>query len=559
MICAGDSLADGGQTEAEVAIVGAGPVGIALAMRLLGRVGRIFLIEAGTDKFAPVESASYFRAAEVNDPRHMPTELYRRRMLGGTSTIWGGRCTAFDPEDFAPAAGRSGWPITYAQMQAHVAEALEFFDAGSAEYSASTVFPRHGIPPDPAGSDLVLDRIERWSKPTDAWRKFGSVLGRSADVTVIYGAACVNIVTSDDGNRVSSLSLRTSSGRLHVIRAPTTVLACAGFETPRLLLASRGQRSCGIGNEHDLVGRFYMAHLASDARNAGAIRFANPAQALAFDFEKMRDGIYGRRVLLLSPAARKREGIGNIVFRPSRPPIDDAAHRDPVLSAMFLARSVLIPAEYMRSMAVNARVASLLTQTAHIGNVVRGIPKLGGFGIDWMRRRVFARRKLPAVFLYRKDGSYPLEFNAEHRPNRDSRVRLGDEVDPFGVPRLIVEWRMGEDEIEGIGRAYRLLAAAVAQSGLGEVLLDADLHAGIERTLVAQGGVHIGTARMGDDARSGVVDGNGEVWGTRGLFVAGTATFVSSGFASPTLTAVALAFRLGDHLIARQSGRPAVG
>jgi choline dehydrogenase-like flavoprotein len=57
---------------------------------------------------------------------------------------------------------------------------------------------------------------------------------------------------------------------------------------------------------------------------------------------------------------------------------------------------------------------------------------------------------------------------------------------------------------------------------------------------------------MGADASASVVDMHGEVWGTHGLFAAGTAIFPTSGFANPTLTAVALAFRLAEHLIRRQ-------
>jgi choline dehydrogenase-like flavoprotein len=58
---------------------------------------------------------------------------------------------------------------------------------------------------------------------------------------------------------------------------------------------------------------------------------------------------------------------------------------------------------------------------------------------------------------------------------------------------------------------------------------------------------------MGADPRTGVVDQNGELWGVHGLFVAGAAIFPTSGFANPTLTAVALAFRLAEHLIRRKS------
>ena len=224
---------------------------------------------------------------------------------------------------------------------------------------------------------------------------------------------------------------------------------------------------------------------------------------------------------------------------------------------MFLAKSRLIPAEYMRSLAVGSRV-SLLQHRAHIANVLKDLPKLAGFGIDWMRRRTFATRKLPAVFLYRKDGTYPLEFNAEQMPNPESRVTLGAGVDALGMPRLKVEWRMHESEVATLCRAYEVLAAAVAKSGIGTVLLGSDLPDAMQRSLVPQGGVHIGTARMGADPHTGVVDPNGELWGTKGLFVAGTATFPTSGFASPTLTAVALAYRLAEHLARRQTGAKVV-
>jgi choline dehydrogenase-like flavoprotein len=155
--------------------------------------------------------------------------------------------------------------------------------------------------------------------------------------------------------------------------------------------------------------------------------------------------------------------------------------------------------------------------------------------------------------LYRTDGTYPLEFNAEHMPNRDSRVMLGREIDPFGMPRLVVQWQIRDSEIAWICKAYRVLEAAIAKSGLGCVRLDSDLPGAVQQALVPQGGHHIGTVRMGADPHTGVVDRNGELWGIRGLFVAGSAIFPTSGFANPTLTAVALAFRLAEHLIRRRT------
>jgi choline dehydrogenase-like flavoprotein len=553
MIRSGATLADGGTTHAEVAIVGAGPVGVAVAIRLAGRAGRIVLIEAGGTQFKTNDNLNYFRAERVDDTRHGPTELNRRRMLGGTSSVWGGRCIPFDPEDFAQTPDRPGWPIAFAEFEAYVADALEFLDAGPPEFSATAALPNYPVRSGLYSTDLVLDCIERYSKPTNAWRKWRDHLARLREVTVIHSVACTEVLTSVEGTRVVALELRNVLQKRHKVVAGTIVLACGGLETPRLLLASRRTHSRGLGNGRDFVGRFYMAHLVSSAENAGVLRFAEAATARAFDFNKTIDRVYSRRMILLSPEARRREGLPNIVFRPNRPPIDNASHRDSVLSTMFLVRSLLIPAEYARSLtAKQGSFPMFQAWREHIGNIVADIPGLARFGSKWVTQRMLSKRKLPSVFLYRRDGKYPLEFNAEQKPSWDSRVTLGSETDSLGMPRLVVQWRYQNAELDAICRAYRVLASAVAQSGLGEVELEPDLLDSVQRALVPQGGHHIGTVRMGDDASSSVVNPNGEVWGCRGLFVAGTAVFPTSGFANPTLTAVALAFRLAEYLVLRR-------
>ena len=164
----------------------------------------------------------------------------------------------------------------------------------------------------------------------------------------------------------------------------------------------------------------------SNANNVGTFLFKDPRFARNFDFGRTVDGVYARRMILLSPEARQREGLRNIVFRLSRPAIDDAQHGDPVLSAAHLSRRLLIPPEYVRSM--SAKLGGLPTLhewLAHGGNIVRNPLSLTQFAADWMLRRVIAERKLPSIFLYRKDGSYPLEFNAEQLPLSDSRVDSG--------------------------------------------------------------------------------------------------------------------------------------
>ena len=64
----------------------------------------------------------------------------------------------------------------------------------------------------------------------------------------------------------------------------------------------------------------------------------------------------------------------------------------------------------------------------------------------------------------------------------------------------------------------------------------------------AYGGHHIGTARMGSDPNSSVVDADCRVHGIANLYVDGAATIPTSSQANPTLTLVALSLRMAEHL-----------
>lgn len=554
MILPAEHLPPDTPAEFDIAIVGAGAIGVAIARRLAGRrIGRIVLVEAGGSRFDPKLQRQFFATADVADHRHPPGELYRRRMLGGTTSIWGGRCIPMEPDDFAPTERRSGWPITYDDVARYYPDALEFLQAGTADFHAGTALAALALPACRDDAGLDMDQIERFSEPTDVWKKWGAALAGDPDVTVLHDGTCTSIITTPTGDRAVGLRLTTSSDQRRDIVASRIVLACGGLETPRLLLASDEAKLCGIGNENDLVGRCYMTHLAGDF---GYLRLTEAKTVRAFDYATTPDGIYARRLIRLTPSVRTSRAIGNIVFRPTIPRIDNAAHRDAVLSAMFVTKRLIIP-EYARRLtgygpASHHREA----WSSHLVNIARGLPNLAAFSGKWLRRRILATRKLPSVFLRRADATYPLEFNAEQSPNADSRVLLGSERDPFGARRLIIRWSASDADIQSVAVAYQALTAAFERSSLGTISLGPDPHLKIRDAVIALAGHHMGTVRMGADPRSGAIDRNAEVWGTRGLYVCGAAIFPTSGFANPTLTAVALAFRLADHLIQqrRQTG-----
>ena len=93
-----------------------------------------------------------------------------------------------------------------------------------------------------------------------------------------------------------------------------------------------------------------------------------------------------------------------------------------------------------------------------------------------------------------------------------------------------------------------MLARQLGRHGLGrlQVLVEDD-----EFTWPAElggGRHHMGTTRMHADPKRGVVDANCRVHDVENLYVAGSSVFPTSGAANPTLTLVALALRLADHL-----------
>jgi choline dehydrogenase-like flavoprotein len=177
----------------------------------------------------------------------------------------------------------------------------------------------------------------------------------------------------------------------------------------------------------------------------------------------------------------------------------------------------------------------------HLRNVVRGYRDVG---------RTLARR---AGQLVRPRIVIALRAVIEATPNRDSRVRLGSRKDHFGMPRVEVDWRLNASDQRGLRRLLSLMNEEFGRRGLGTLLVDREVFEDGWHASMTGGKHHIGTTRMHTDPRQGVVDADCRVHGMANLYVAGSSVFPTGGYANPTLTIVALAIRLADHLKSRGS------
>ena len=547
-------IPNGATLHTDVCIIGAGPAGIALALDLSGRGLSVMLLESGYLELDTKTQALY--EGEVADERmHSPPDKYRQRRLGGSSAIWGGRCMPMDPVDFESRdyVANSGWPISYSDLFPYYPKANELAEAGRFSYESSEALGPH-VAPMIRGFDSSKIRttgLERFSCPTHFGTRYFKRLQLAPGIKVWLGANCVRLGLHADGRSLQSTEFATLSGTRFSVVARATVLATGGIETARLMLASRDISLAGVGNVHDVVGRYYMCHIAG---NVGTLSLKGSPSNVLHGYEMAPEGIYCRRRLSVTAEEQRRRGLANAVARLHFPRITDPSHRNGVLSGLFLARK-LISYEYGKRLN-DGNTATLGTYTRHLLNVIADPLDTSAFLAHWLTKRTLADRKFPSVILRNRTNRFSLEMHGEQTPIANSRVTLSDQVDALGTPKVRVDWRYCAADIESLRRTLDLMAEEFEASGTGRFEYQRET---LEQDLTrfgAYGGHHIGTTRMGDDVRSSVVNADCQVHSVHNLFIAGSAVFPTSSQANPTLTLIALALRLGDTLSKRLDTRP---
>ena len=527
----------------DVCVAGGGAAGLTLAQALSGAGLTVLVLEAGGLKQTKAGQEPY--EGELVDPQTHPwLHHFRVRAIGGASRIWGGRCIPYDPIDFAQRSWvpGPGWPLSLQSLTPYYEAAQVAAEAGPFDYDPATALPgRQAEYVRGLDGPTVATRLERFSRPTDFWKRYGQALARDPDVHVLMQAPLRAIRLKAGGAGVDHLEVARPDGSSARVRARRYVLAAGGLETVRVMLASDDIKACGVGGDHGQLGRYYMSHLAAAV---GEVRFNRPDE-VAFDYEQDAQGVYVRRRLTLTTEAQRQAECLNIVFRTHLPDAADPAHGDPILSAMFMVKDLLL---YEYSRKFRERKITLNDRARHLGNILGGAPRLAQFSRNFVGRRWFSDRQLPSVVLGSKTGVYALEFHAEQTPNPDSRLTLSEQRDSLGVRRLRVDWRTSAQDYESLKRAYARLAEELERTKTGVLRYDPDQLEAKAREDGAYGGHHLGAARMSIDPRQGVVDTDCRVHGVGDLFLASGAVLPTSSQANPTLTILALSLRIADQL-----------
>ena len=146
--------------------------------------------------------------------------------------------------------------------------------------------------------------------------------------------------------------------------------------------------------------------------------------------------------------------------------------------------------------------------------------------------------------------SYGMFTRAEQLPNPQSRVVLSNEKDELGIPRANLHWALSPIDKKTVFNINKLLGQQIGAAGIGRVklrdfLLDGDVQL---PDYTSGGWHHLGTTRMSEDPKKGVVDANCKIHGIDNLYVAGSSCYATGGAVNPTLTVVAISLRLANHI-----------
>jgi choline dehydrogenase-like flavoprotein len=519
------TLPEGSRVEADLCIIGAGAAGITIAREFNGRGIQVCLLESGGIEFDD-ETQALYEGKNVGLP-YYDLDTCRLRYFGGTTNHWSGWCRPLSPIDFEarPHVPYSGWPIARSDLDPYYERANEILEIGP-YLSGERYLEEYQIRPPEFSRELLQGDCWRFSPPTRFNESYRHELDKSDDVKVLIYANATNIQANSTASAVDHVEVRSLTGVRGLVVAKIFVLACGGVENARLLLLSNGVEAQGLGNRHLLVGRFFMDHPEVQVATVVSDK-ADDLQEL-FDYrESPKTGIPGQPCLLASREVQQEKGILNYTAQFSFPgkvwQQQTRGWQRDIYRSWFKGD---IPKDYWRL--VKSRV-------------VRDL------------------RRLPAdAYEYLGYGDAPkslLNIVGEPAPLPDSRVMLSAERDRLGLSHAILDWRLSELDKRSIVELVKVIGREFGRLNMGRVkmadwLMDegntwpADLHGGKH---------HMGTTRMADDPKNGVVDSNCRMHGIDNLYVAGSSVFPTYGSGAPTLTIVALSLRLAEHLQRRMT------
>ena len=520
MIIDARQIPSGTKLSADICIIGAGAAGISLATKLARSQFRVCLLESGG--FKPDRKTQSLNHAE-NIGRHYELLSTRTRFLGGGTNCWGGWSRPLDEINFERREWLqySGWPFERTELNQYYKEAIalcglrpefsiEAWEHVQKESSTPFLSIREG-------------RVTSELTQLAPRRHFGNLVRGEIDktenfTTYIYTNA-IELETNDTAQNVSQVMAKTLSGNTFSILAKVFVLAAGAVENARLLLISNKTQTVGLGNGNDLVGRFFMEHPYA------------PSMPLIMISPKVNTDIYDSnyaffKLPIVAHLNLTRQTLITERIQNSRSFIvshfvgDESDGMDALKYLFMTARISVAPKDFSH------RVYNIIRDAPSISTAI-----LGRF---WRPRFLLKNRKLVT--------------HIEPAPNPNSRVTLSTHRDILGSNKARLDWKLSPEDTYTFWRTQEIISEELERSGLAKLERISAFDEFDLPEKISGSWHQMGTTRMGHDPKISVVDKDCRVHGVGNLFVSGASVFPTVGDDVPTLTIIALALRLADHL-----------
>ncbi len=538
---------NGTAIDCDVCVIGGGAAGLTILRELAGSATSVVLLEGGGLEADGVSQALY-AGTSVGLPYERLTTA-RSRYLGGSTNCWGGFSRPLEPGDFEvrPWIPDSGWPISRDSLLPYYERAQSVLGLGPYQYGNAywrkRIASPHAdlLPVDEEDGDFE-NRVAQLSPPIRMGEAYRNDIDHAANITGFLNANVTELDTNASATAVERVCVSTLDGPSFTVRARIFVLCCGGIENARLLLLSNRVQAAGLGNGRDLVGRYFADH---PRFKSSALRLTDQRRhrtlydvSLCLSRRRLKRP-HPSIALALSPTAALQERLG----LPNSRSYLVATYHAEALDAFKAITDLrlLLPRSRCRRFGLPVEDAGSLLRNA-IPRVLRRVPQLAHALFDsavdpgWLPR------------------AFTLETVLEPLPNPHSRVTLDSAHDAFGRNLPQVDWRLTPRDQEAAWETQTLLRAELRRRGLIGPEAEGVSQAGIKPADVGPRDVgwcwhHMGTTRMHDSPRHGVVDSDGRLHGVANLYVGGSSVFPTMGADHPTMTIVALALRLSDRIV----------
>lgn len=496
--------------EGDICIIGAGAAGISMALDWDKTNQKVILLEGGGFEY-DAKLQELYEGKNIGQ-KYLPLSAIRLHKFGGTTGLWGGFCSPFDDIDFVERkwVEHSGWPISLKDLVPFYNQAMDILDLHSTDYSLDYWQKREPSYENlPFNNHIIHEKIWQFSPPTRFGKKYKDDVVNSRNIELYTYANVTNIAAIESMKEIDKLEIKNHAGKKHFVKAKYYILACGAIQNARILLTSNKQNIKGLGNENDLVGRYFMEHVEVKSS------------------EIWLNSDYDMSLYLLrkgTTKARAELAISN-----------EAQEKYKILNGTVSLRPLDI-----------ARHAVTINENWKDGN-----PYLKKEDKSLMERIKKKYLKMKEGRIDNIQRAFQLHTRIEQAPNPNSRILLDNKKDALGMNLVNLNWQLSDIDKDSIRTIYNIIGQQVGVSDIGRIKLMEFLREKDDKSwpeFTSGGFHHMGTTRMNNDPKKGVVDSTCKLHGIDNLFVAGSSCFTTSGASNPTFTLIALSLRLSNYL-----------